>query len=128
MPMKILSFNAGLEQIFIDAPAPVPEFPRHKQLTPAGDGIFSHMGDLFEGHDSDRQLENFIKPEITRRELLTAEGFNRQYAAVHEFFLQGAGEPTPASGNKLSDAAALLENAMGNIDLLNMYRNILLKA
>lgn len=127
MAMKVMSFSTGLEEVFVGSTAPVSDFPTQKHLLISGDSIPSHTRDLFDAQTVDQQLVDFVRPLIRERSLMSPEGFNRHYQSA-AIWLEQQIENLPEQSGILSQAKQLLAESEKNVDLLTMYRNLLLQA
>jgi hypothetical protein len=127
--VTLLSFNTGIEQILVGSEKGADALPQSTGLFPSDGPRRFHLDEAIRGKASlEETLLSHLSPEIQNRQILIPA---RYHAAMKETCesLKEEVEKRGASPNQkiLTRAVTLLEREKDHMDLLNYFRNVLLK-
>lgn len=124
-----LTFDRGIEDIvYAGKDTGANQLPDRQDLPPAADGMKAQLSQLLEKPNTDRFLDEMLKPAIGNRDLLIPANFSQALSgALHA--LSNAAEQAQQNGDEsgkaLNRAVRLLKEETGLRDLVAMYRSAL---
>ena len=126
---RLISFDAGIEQIVADADPNPAQLPETGQYVP-GEGIYrQQLNEVLFPPSVEQSLVDSLRPELGHRSLLTPTGYHTAHAECKND-LQNAIESHQGrpDAEKLQKVADLLAGGEELTNLLNTYRHLLHQA
>jgi len=123
---RLMSFDRGIDAIVYarkDDQA-AQGLPERRNLVPSDDGVRAHLSQLLEKPNTDRFLEEALRPQIGNRDLLMPSQFAE---ALKEALRELAALAEGGAGNSrvLNRAVRLLKEETNLRELVAMYRSAL---
>ena len=125
-PNRLMSFDHGIDTIVYARKdeQSTQGLPERRNLTPADDPMRAQLSQLLEKPNTDRFLEDALRPDIRNRDLLMPSEFAE---ALREALKSLAGLADGGGGDNrvLNRAVRLLKEETNLRDLVAMYRSTL---
>jgi hypothetical protein len=127
---KSFSLDTGIEQILWGDKVKTANLPEDRgAITPSADLPDARLERLFNAPSLENFIAGLLKPSLKDKGLLIPARYQVALRHVRDLLKQMAeGADDSEEGRTLEDAAALLEQEDGLMELLNTYRNILHRA
>ncbi len=126
----LLRFETGIYRIERQDRRPCDDklLPDSGQVLPSEAPPARHLDRLLKPPSLENRLVAFLKPDITRKEILVPARYRALMEDVHGHLHIAAQNASGTDGSRvLENAARLLGQELKDMDLLNMYRSVLLK-
>lgn len=129
MRISGFAFDRGLAGIsYAGREAAGQHLPERQELTPPADGVKAQLAQLLDTPNTDRYLDNQLRPTLANRDLLLPGKFAQALQATLDG-LSAAAEQSqdrnPEDARALNRAVRLLKDEAGLRDLVAMYRSAL---
>lgn len=129
MRISGFAFDRGLDGIsYAGREAAGQHLPERQELTPPADGVKAQLAQLLDTPNTDRYLDNQLRPTLANRDLLLPGKFAQALQATLDG-LSAAAEQSqdrnPEDARTLNRAVRLLKDEAGLRDLVAMYRSAL---
>ncbi|WP_063581924.1 hypothetical protein [Achromobacter ruhlandii] len=129
MRISGFAFDRGLDGIsYAGREAADQHLPERQELTPPADGVKAQLAQLLDTPNTDRYLDNQLRPTLANRDLLLPGKFAQALQATLDG-LSAAAEQSqdrnPEDARALNRAVRLLKDEAGLRDLVAMYRSAL---
>ncbi|ALX82347.1 hypothetical protein A7P25_04740 [Achromobacter xylosoxidans] len=129
MRISGFAFDRGLDGIsYAGREAAGQHLPERQELTPPADGVKAQLAQLLDTPNTDRYLDNQLRPTLANRDLLLPGKFAQALQATLDG-LSAAAEQSqdrnPEDARALNRAVRLLKDEAGLRDLVAMYRSAL---
>lgn len=129
MRISGFAFDRGLDGIsYAGREAAGQHLPERQELTPPADGVKAQLAQLLDTPNTDRYLDNQLRPTLVNRDLLLPGKFAQALQATLDG-LSAAAEQSqdrnPEDARALNRAVRLLKDEAGLRDLVAMYRSAL---
>jgi len=102
--------------------------PERQELTPPADGVKAQLAQLLDTPNTDRYLDNQLRPTLANRDLLLPGKFAQALQATLDGLSAAAEQSqdrSPEDARALNRAVRLLKDEAGLRDLVAMYRSAL---
>ncbi|WP_144630573.1 hypothetical protein [Bordetella genomosp. 13] len=124
-----LAFDRGIDDIvYAGKDTGTRQLPDRQDLPPSADGVRAQLSQLLDKPNTDRFLDEALKPAIGNRELLSPGRFSQALAQAQQA-LADAAERAQQNGDDagkvLNRAVRLLKEEAGLRELIAMYRSVL---
>ena len=128
--MKVLSFDRGIEQVHQGGDPERTLLPSQRtSVQPSEKHPDVRLNQLFDASSTDRRLLDGLKPDIQDKNVLMPARYHDMLRKVHQCLKEALEHGRGEEGRRiLEEAAALLKEEKGLMDLLETYRNILQQA
>ena len=127
--MKI-SIETGIEQILYEqSQVGEKNLPENiNTLLPSEEHVNHELDKVFSATNLDDYLLALAKPEITNSDVLKPDVFHRLFSQLPDILDALSEDMDPECQQDLNNAAVLLKEEKDLINLLNLYRNLLVKS
>lgn len=129
MRISGFAFDRGLDGIsYAGREAAGQHLPERQELTPPTDGVKAQLAQLLDTPNTDRYLDNQLRPTVANRDLLLPGRFAQALQATLEGLTAAAEQGqdrSPDEARALNRAVRLLKDEAGLRDLVAMYRSAL---
>ena len=125
-PNRLMSFDRGIDNIVYarKSDQAATALPERRNLTPSDDNVRAQLSQLLEKPNTDRFLEEALRPEIEDRDLLLPSQFAE---ALKEALTELAKQAETGAGDSrvLNRSVRLLKEETNLRELVTMYRSAL---
>ncbi|AKP88212.1 hypothetical protein [Achromobacter ruhlandii] len=129
MRISGFAFDRGLDGIsYAGREAAGQHLPERQELTPPADGVKAQLAQLLDTPNTDRYLDNQLRPTLANRDLLLPGKFAQALQATLDGLSAAAEQSqdrSPEDARALNRAVRLLKDEAGLRDLVAMYRSAL---
>jgi len=125
MRINGLAFDRGIDSIsYAGRETTGQQLPERHELAPSSDGVRAQLSQLLDKPNTDRFLDEALRPAVANRDLLTpgrfSQAMNEALAGLSDAAGQGGDD-----ARTLNRAVRLLKEESGLRDLVAMYRSAL---
>lgn len=124
-----LTFDRGIEEIvYAGKDSGANQLPDRQALPPSADGMKAQLSQLLDKPNTDRFLDEVLKPAIGNRDLLIPAKFSQALSEALQSLSSAAEQAQQGgdeAGKSLNRAVRLLKEETGLRELVAMYRSAL---
>ncbi|HLC15574.1 MAG TPA: hypothetical protein VJL89_05045 [Thermodesulfovibrionia bacterium] len=126
--MKILYFDAGIEQILSEIDFFKSKLPESMPLIPGEIPLESHLNEVFYSPSIEETIAASLAPQVKNKEILIASNYHKVIEKTYEQLKDSAQQAvSEEEKTALTKAIALVQEEMELVELLQSYRQLLLK-
>lgn len=129
MRISGFAFDRGLDGIsYAGREAAGQHLPERQELAPPTDGVKAQLAQLLDTPNTDRHLDQQLRPGIANRDLLLPGKFAQALHSTLDSLAAAAEQRqdvSPEEARALNRAVRLLKDEAGLRDLVTMYRSAL---
>jgi hypothetical protein len=128
--MKVFSFDRGIERVLQGGDPERTLLPSQRtSVQPSEKHPDVRLHQLFDAPSMDSRLLDGLKPDLHDKSILVPARYHAMLGKVHRWIREASEDGRGEEGRRiLEEAAALLEEEKGLMDLLDIYRYILHQA